>query len=130
MIKNIQKIIKDDISAALKNPVVLIVLIALIILPSLYSVINIYACWDPYEDTDNINFIIVNNDNPVTVNGTTYAYGDMVVDELKNRGISEDNIFYIYQALTTSTTFLISSSVITGEIGRLIIVLCISSVIG
>ena len=43
MIKNIQKIIKDDISAALKNPVVLIVLIALIILPSLYSVINIYA---------------------------------------------------------------------------------------
>ena len=73
MIKNIQKIIKDDISAALKNPVVLIVLIALIILPSLYSVINIYACWDPYEDTDNINFSIVNNDKPVTVNGTTYA---------------------------------------------------------
>ena len=90
--------------------VVLIVLIALIILPSLYSVINIYACWDPYEDTDNINFIIVNNDNPVTVNGTTYAYGDMVVDELKNRGISEDNIFYIsfeslkYQNITDSVS--------------------------
>lgn len=93
MIKNIQKIIKDDISAALKNPVVLIVLIALIILPSLYSVINIYACWDPYEDTDNINFIIVNNDNPVTVNGTTYAYGDMVVDELKNNS----NFNWVYK---------------------------------
>lgn len=93
MIKNIQKIIKNDISATLKNPVVLIVLFALIILPSLYSVINVYACWDPYEDTDNIDYIIVNNDNPVTVNGTTYAYGDMVVEKLQNNS----NFNWVYK---------------------------------
>ncbi len=93
MINNIKKIIKDDLSATLKNPVVMIVLIALIILPSLYSVINVYGCWDPYEDTDNMDFIIVNNDHPVTVNGTTYYYGEEVVSTLK-----ENNKFnWIYK---------------------------------
>lgn len=93
MIKNIKKIMKDDLSATLKNPVVLIVLCALIILPSLYSVINVYACWDPYEDTDNIEYIIVNNDQPVTVNGTTYNYGQMVVDELQDN----NNFDWVYK---------------------------------
>ena len=93
MIDNIKKIIKDDSEAMFKNPVVVIVLIALIILPSLYSVINVYACWDPYGDTDNIDFIIVNNDNPVTVNGTTYSYGTQVINSLQEN----NNFNWVYK---------------------------------
>ncbi|MDD6285406.1 YhgE/Pip domain-containing protein [Candidatus Methanosphaera massiliense] len=93
MIDNIKKIIKDDSEAMFKNPIVVIVLIALIILPSLYSVINVYACWDPYGDTDNIDFIIVNNDNPVTVNGTTYSYGTQVIQSLQEN----NNFNWVYK---------------------------------
>lgn len=83
MIQNVKQIIKDDLNAAVKNPVVIFVLLALVILPSLYSIINVYGCWDPYENTDNMDFIIVNNDKPVTINGTTYDYGSEVVTTLK-----------------------------------------------
>lgn len=92
-IRNVKHIIKDDLSATLKNPVVIIVLLALIILPSLYSVINVYGCWDPYEDTENIDFIIVNNDNPVNINGTTYDYGSEVVSTLKEN----NNFNWVYK---------------------------------
>ncbi|MDD6534772.1 MAG: YhgE/Pip family protein [Methanosphaera sp.] len=93
MIKNIKEIINKDLRAMFKNPVVTVVLIALIILPSLYSIVNIYSCWDPYEDTDNMEFIIVNNDNPVTVNGTTYDYGSKVVSSLQEN----DKFNWIYK---------------------------------
>ncbi|WP_455644989.1 YhgE/Pip domain-containing protein [Methanosphaera sp.] len=93
MIENVKKIIKNDFKATIKNPIVIIVLVALLILPSLYSIINIYACWDPYEDTDNLDYIIVNNDNPVTVNGTTYNYGDKVVSTLQNNS----NFNWVYK---------------------------------
>ncbi|WP_084790350.1 YhgE/Pip domain-containing protein [Methanosphaera sp. WGK6] len=93
MIENVKKIIKNDFKSTIKNPIVIIVLVALLILPSLYSIINIYACWDPYEDTDNLDYIIVNNDNPVTVNGTTYNYGDKVVSTLQNNS----NFNWVYK---------------------------------
>ena len=35
--------------------------------PSLYALINIGACWDPYENTNHVQFAIANEDN-----GTTY----------------------------------------------------------
>ena len=43
---NVGEIIKSDVRATFSNPIVIIVLIALIILPSLYALVNIYACWD------------------------------------------------------------------------------------
>ncbi len=92
MIKNVIKLFKDDLKATMKNPVVLIVITALIVLPSLYSVLNIDACWDPYNNTDQMDFIIVNNDNPVTVNGTTYNYGQKVVDALDD----DNNFNWVY----------------------------------
>ena len=45
-LSNIGEIIKTDARATFSNPIVIIVLIALIILPSLYALVNIYACWD------------------------------------------------------------------------------------
>ncbi|WP_304124712.1 YhgE/Pip domain-containing protein [Methanosphaera cuniculi] len=93
MIQNVKQIIKDDLNAAVKNPVVIFVLLALVILPSLYSIINVYGCWDPYENTDNMDFIIVNNDKPVTINGTTYDYGSEVVATLKEN----NNFNWVYK---------------------------------
>ena len=44
---NIVEIIKKDFKSAFSNPIVTIVLIGIIILPSLYALLNIQACWDP-----------------------------------------------------------------------------------
>ena len=42
--ENIIEIMKSDFKGAFSNPIVIIVLIGLIILPSLYALINIAAC--------------------------------------------------------------------------------------
>ena len=60
---NIVEIMKRDFKGAFSNPIVTIVLIAIIILPSLYALLNIQACWNPYENTDEVVFAIANLDN-------------------------------------------------------------------
>ncbi|RAP51803.1 MAG: hypothetical protein BZ138_04350 [Methanosphaera sp. rholeuAM270] len=60
---NILEIVKGDFHSAFKNPIITIVLLGVILLPSLYGLINIYACWNPYENTGNVQFAIANEDN-------------------------------------------------------------------
>lgn len=95
--KNVTHIMKKDLKALVKNPAVIIAIIAIIILPSLYALLNVEACWDPYGNTDNLNFAIVNNDENSTYNGKSLNFGDEVVDELKDNDdfnwnfVSENN---------------------------------------
>ncbi len=63
IIGNILEIIKNDFKSAFSNPIVVVTLIAIIILPSLYAILNIEACWDPYEKTGEMDFAIANLDN-------------------------------------------------------------------
>ena len=83
-IGNIVEIIKNDFKSAFSNPIVLLVLIGLIIVPSLYALINIQACWDPYEKTDDLDFAIANLDNGTTFEGNQLNIGNELVKELKN----------------------------------------------
>lgn len=80
---NITEIIRKDFHSAFSNPIVIIVLLAIIILPSLYGLVNIYACWDPYENTNHVQFAIANEDNGSSYNGEKIIVGDKVVDSLK-----------------------------------------------
>ena len=81
---NITEIIKRDARATLSNPIVIIVLIALIILPSLYGLVNIYACWDPYKNTGHVQFAIANDDRGASYKGVDVHAGDDLVKMLKN----------------------------------------------
>lgn len=83
-INNIKEIMIKDLKSAVKNPIGIIVLLAIIILPSLYGLVNIYACWDPYENTDNIQFAISNEDQGATYEGQTLNVGNDLVEMLKN----------------------------------------------
>lgn len=83
-IGNVTHIMKKDLQALFKNPAVIITIIAIIILPSLYALLNVEACWDPYGNTDNLDFAIVNNDVNSTYNGKSVNFGDEVVKELKD----------------------------------------------
>ena len=82
--ENVIDIIKTDAKAMLSNPVVVIVLIALILLPSLYGLVNIYACWDPYKNTGHVQFAIANDDRGASYKGVDVHAGDDLVNMLKN----------------------------------------------
>ena len=82
-IGNIIEIMRTDLKAAFSNPIVTLVLIALIILPSLYALINIQACWDPYGNTGDVQFAIANLDNGSTFEGKQLNIGNELVKELK-----------------------------------------------
>ena len=84
MIKDVRDIFKTDMKAVKNNPAVMVVLLVIILLPSLYALLNIQATWDPYARTSNIEVAVVNNDLGYTTNGTQYNVGNMLVDELKN----------------------------------------------
>ncbi len=83
-IGNIIEIMKNDFKSAFSNPIVIIVLIGIIVLPSLYALINIMACWDPYEETGEVEFAIANLDNGTSFEGTQLNIGNELVKELKN----------------------------------------------
>ncbi|WP_405266862.1 YhgE/Pip family protein [Methanobrevibacter sp.] len=82
-IGNIIEIIRDDFKSAFSNPIVSLVLIGIIIVPSLYALINIQACWDPYEKTDDLDFAIANLDNGTDFEGNQLNIGNELAKELK-----------------------------------------------
>ena len=60
---NVRELLKKDFREVFsKNPIVVLTLLAIIILPSLYALINIQACWDPYDNTGNLEFAVANLD--------------------------------------------------------------------
>ena len=83
-IGNIKEIMLHDFHAAFSNPIVVLVLVAIIILPSLYALINIQACWNPYENTGEVEFAIANLDNGTDYEGQKLNIGNELVKELKN----------------------------------------------
>lgn len=81
---NIREIMVQDFRGAFSNPIVTIVLIGLIILPSLYALLNIQACWDPYGNTGEVEFAIANLDNGTSFEDKNLNVGNELVKDLKN----------------------------------------------
>ena len=96
---HVSQLLKKDFKDVFtKNPIVVVTLLAIIILPSLYALINIQACWDPYENTGNLEFAVANLDNGASFNGEDMNVGDQLEDELKRNDdfywtfVSEDEL--------------------------------------
>ncbi|MFA0832987.1 MAG: YhgE/Pip family protein [Methanobacterium formicicum] len=84
MIKKAIKIFKNDLRVVKNNPMVIMVLIVLICIPSLYTLLTVQSTWDPYTQTSNMKIAVVNEDAGYVLNGTQYQIGDHFVRELKN----------------------------------------------
>ncbi len=97
-IGNIVEIMKNDLKSSFSNPVVILVLIGIIIVPSLYALINIDACWNPYENTGEVEFAVANLDNGTSYEGSQLNVGNELVKELRNNTkfkwtfVSEDEL--------------------------------------
>ena len=82
MLKGITEIFRNDIKGIIRNPVVIIALIIIICLPSLYSLVNISAVWNPYNETGNMKIAIVDNDLGYTAGGVDYNFGKNLSNQL------------------------------------------------
>ncbi|UUZ86350.1 hypothetical protein LJK88_24895 [Paenibacillus sp. P26] len=82
-LRTVFKIFIRDIRRIVTNWVTLTVVCGLILLPSLYAWINIYASWDPYANTKGIKVGVVNNDTGGLLKGFSFNIGDEIVHSLK-----------------------------------------------
>lgn len=84
--KTMLKIFKNDLIGIKKSILTIILAVGLCALPALYAWFNIYANWDPYANTGNINIAVVNLDDGYTQDdGTSVNMGQSVVDKLKKQ---------------------------------------------
>lgn len=81
-IKNTLHLYKLDWKRIFKNPMATFLIVALMILPSLYAWFNIKALWDPYSNTGELPIAVYSADQPETFQGKKVAIGDQVLDEL------------------------------------------------
>ncbi|MVX63051.1 YhgE/Pip domain-containing protein [Clostridium chromiireducens] len=82
--KNIIKIFKRDIKNIFTNWIATVVVVALMIIPSLYSLINIKASWDPYSNTNGILVAVINEDKGTVYKEHDINLGNELVDKLKD----------------------------------------------
>src|SRR5690606_17914111 len=73
-----------DLKNISKNYVAAILISGLILLPSLYAWLNIYASWDPYGRTGQLPVAVVNEDVGANVRGEDIEAGKQLVDTLQD----------------------------------------------
>ncbi|MGX7245891.1 YhgE/Pip family protein [Enterococcus quebecensis] len=81
-IKNTLKLFKLDWQRIFKNPIATFLIIALMIIPSLYAWFNIKALWDPYANTGELPIAVYSDDKPASFKGKEVNIGDEVLKNL------------------------------------------------
>jgi putative membrane protein len=66
-----------------RTPLQRLALLFVVLVPLLYGGLYLWSNWDPYGKLSQIPVAVVNDDQPVTVQGQRVAAGDLFVDELK-----------------------------------------------
>lgn len=82
--RNVLHILKRDILRLLKVPPAIVVVVALLILPSVYTWYNVIGFWNPYQNTGDLRVEVVNDDKGASSELTGQIdVGDLIVDALK-----------------------------------------------
>lgn len=76
--------IKQEWAYLRKNKILLLVFLAIIAIPTIYTTLFLGSMWDPYGKVDHLPVAIVNEDKPVTYNDETLEVGNEMVDSLKD----------------------------------------------
>ena len=76
--------IKQEWAYLRKNKILLLVFLAIIAIPTIYTTLFLGSMWDPYGKVDHLPVAIVNEDKPVTYNDEALEVGNEMVDSLKD----------------------------------------------
>lgn len=92
------------------NAWIIVVIIAIIAIPSIYSCVFLGSMWDPYGNTGEIPVAVVNEDKEVTYNDSSLAVGEELVKNLEdndsmnfhfvnaedaNKGLEKDDYYMV-----------------------------------
>ena len=81
--RNVLKILKRDVLRLVHTPAALVVVVALLLLPSVYTWYNVIGFWNPYDNTGNLRVCVVNQDTGGSSELTgSMNVGDKIVDQL------------------------------------------------
>lgn len=78
--------IKNEWKKLFKNPILVLVLVVIMLIPSMYAGLFLSSMWDPYGDLDKLPVAVVNLDEAVEFNGNTLDIGSTLVDNLAESG--------------------------------------------
>ena len=67
-----------------KNKILLIVTVAVIAIPTIYTTLFLGSMWDPYGNIDKLPVAVINHDVPVTYEDQKLDIGGTLMEELKN----------------------------------------------
>lgn len=83
-VKTIFQIFLRDVKRLLRNPVAMVIVIGISVIPGLYAWYNIVVNWDPYSNTVGVKVAVANNDEGTSNDmvGQLNA-GQQVIDQLK-----------------------------------------------
>ncbi len=91
--KTILKIYKRDLKNIFKNSMAIILVIGVALLPSLYAWFNIYANWDPYGSTGNMQVAVINSDTGTVIKDIDVCIGEQIVSNLKSNNSIIGSLF-------------------------------------
>ena len=81
--KGDKKMIKNEWQSLLHNKILLVVLIAILAIPTIYTTLFLGSMWDPYGQLEQLPVAVVNEDKEVTYNEEKLNVGSQLVDNLK-----------------------------------------------
>jgi len=76
--------LKQEWRKLFKNKILLIVTVAVIAIPTIYTTLFLGSMWDPYGNIDKLPVAVINHDVPVTYADKELDIGKNLMDELKD----------------------------------------------
>ena len=78
--------VREEWKRLLHNPLLIVVVAAIILIPSIYAGFFLASMWDPYGELDKLPVAVVNLDKGAEYNGEDLEIGNDLVDKLKEDG--------------------------------------------
>ena len=84
--------LKSELKSLWKNKLLMIIVMAIILIPSIYAGLFLSSMWDPYGDLEYLPVAVVNKDRPVEYQGNELAVGNTLAENLEENDAMAFNI--------------------------------------
>ena len=92
--------VKNEWKKLLTNPLLIVVIAAIMLIPSIYAGLFLASMWDPYGELDKLPVAIVNLDQGAVYEGKELQIGDELVENLREDGSLNFSVTDRNEALT------------------------------
>ena len=84
--------IKEEFKSLFRNKLLLLVVVAILLIPSIYACLFLASMWDPYGKVSDLPVAVVNEDESVKYKGKKLDVGKKLTDNLRDNDSMAFNI--------------------------------------